>query len=251
MFNALPVMANPQRIIDKAIKFLQSEREIYGSFSVDNILIDHISAKQKEPNKMISIDTIKQLEMIKTLNELEALCKTTVLLKTDLEEANLVMGIGNPNADLLLIGEAPGKQEDIQSEPFVGRSGQLLNKILKAINFEREDIYIANILKYRPPDNRDPRPDERLKSLPFLLKQIEIIKPKLILCLGRISAQTLLENSESMKNMRGRFHPFMDRYELMVTYHPAALLRNPNFKKRTWEDVQLLRKRYDELGCKP
>ncbi|MEX1121473.1 MAG: uracil-DNA glycosylase, partial [Balneolales bacterium] len=193
----------------------------------------------------------QQLDNIKTLDELAEHCKSIDLLKTELKEANLVMGSGNPNADLIIIGEAPGKQEDLQGEPFVGRSGQLLTKILKAINFEREDIYIANILKYRPPENRDPRPEERLKSLPYLLKQIDIINPKLILCLGRISAQTLLENNGPMKNMRGSFHPFMGKYELMVTYHPAALLRNPNFKKDTWEDVQELRKRYDELGCKP
>jgi uracil-DNA glycosylase len=162
-----------------------------------------------------------------------------------------VFGIGNPAADLMLIGEAPGEREDLQGEPFVGKAGQLLNKILKAIGFEREQVYIANILKHRPPNNRDPLPEERLKSLPFLEKQIDLINPKLILCLGRISAQTLLETSAPMKDLRGRFHPYRGRYELMVTYHPAALLRNPNWKRGTWEDVQLLRKRYDELGGEP
>lgn len=244
-------MIYPKKIIDKAIHFLKFEQEIYGTFSVEGLQHNDTQLEHNQPVVLDTTDIIKQLKKFNTLNELEAFCKTSDLLKTDLEEANLVMGAGNPKADLMLIGEAPGKQEDLQGEPFVGRSGQLLNKILKAINFEREDIYIANILKYRPPDNRDPLPDERLKSLPFLLKQIEIINPKLILCLGRISAQTLLDNKESMKNMRGKFHPFMGKYELMVTYHPAALLRNPNFKKDAWADVQLLRKRYDELGCKP
>ncbi|MEX0685891.1 MAG: uracil-DNA glycosylase [Balneolales bacterium] len=245
-------MPDPHTLIDKAIKLLEIEQEVYGAFSVKGI-------KKSENKKKVtmSFDTstsdeaLNQLSNIKSLVELEDYCKTCEILRTDLTDTNLVMGAGNPNADLMLIGEAPGKQEDLLGEPFVGRSGQLLTKIMEAINFQRNDIYIANILKHRPPDNRDPLPAERLRSLPYLLKQIEIINPKLILCLGRISAQTLLGCKDSMKDMRRIFHPFMDKYELMVTYHPAALLRNPNWKKDTWEDVQLLRKRYDEMGGKP
>ena len=150
----------------------------------------------------------------------------------------------------MLIGEAPGENEDIQGEPFVGKAGQLLDKIIEAINLKRSDIYIANILKHRPPDNRDPKPEERQKSLPFLLKQIELVNPKLILCVGKISGTTLLAKEQSLKEMRQKFHDFNGR-ELMVTYHPAALLRNQQWKRPTWEDVQKLRLRYDELGCKP
>ncbi len=183
----------------------------------------------------------------KTLEELFDICLTADVLRTDLADTRLVFGTGNPDADLMLIGEAPGLQEDKQGEPFVGKAGQLLNKILAAISFRREDVYIANILKHRPPNNRDPLPEERDRSLPYLYRQIELIQPKLILCLGRISAQTLLNTSEPMKNLRSRFHPFHNGVELLVTFHPAALLRNPAWKRDTWEDVKLLRKRYDEL----
>lgn len=184
------------------------------------------------------------------LQELRAFCEVYTPLRTDLEGTNLVFGVGNTNADLLIIGEAPGEQEDKQGEPFVGRAGQLLNKIIESIGFTRDDIYIANILKHRPPNNRDPLPEERERSLPVLLKQIDIINPKIILCLGRISAQTLLETNGAMKDMRGMFHPWRG-YELTVTYHPAALLRNPNWKHDTWADVKMVRARYNELGCKP
>lgn len=190
------------------------------------------------------------LDSCQTLDELRTLCEKADILKTDLPGTNLVFGVGNTDADLLLIGEAPGANEDLQGEPFVGRAGKLLNSILEAIGFSREDIYIANILKHRPPDNRNPTADERQNSLPYLLKQIDIINPKLILCLGKVSGTTLLGRDESLTNMRGVFHPFRN-CELMVTYHPAALLRNPNWKRPTWEDVQLLKKRYEELGCKP
>lgn len=190
------------------------------------------------------------LEQISDLEELRVFCEGYAPLRTDLEGTNLVFGVGNPNADLLLIGEAPGEQEDKQGEPFVGRAGQLLNKILEAIGFTRDDVYIANILKHRPPNNRDPLPEERERSLPLLIKQIAIINPKIILCLGRISAQTLLGSNDPMKDMRGKFHPWHG-YELTVTYHPAALLRNPNWKHDTWADVKMVRARYNELGCKP
>jgi len=193
---------------------------------------------------------LMDLSEIGDLEGLRVFCEGYAPLRTDLEGTNLVFGVGNPNADLLLIGEAPGEQEDIQGEPFVGRAGQLLNKILEAIGFTRDDVYIANILKHRPPNNRDPLPEERERSLPVLIKQIEIINPKIILCLGRISAQTLLGSNDAMKDMRAKFHPWRG-YELTVTYHPAALLRNPNWKHDTWADVKMVRARYNELGCKP
>ena len=182
----------------------------------------------------------------RTLEELEHLARSSTELKTDLEGTNPVFGVGDPAADLMIIGEAPGYHEDQQGEPFVGKAGQLLDKILQAIEFKREEVYIANILKHRPPRNRDPKPEERERSLPWLKRQIELIDPRLILCLGRVSATTLLGVEDSLGNLRSRFHPFMGR-ELMVTYHPAALLRNPQWKRATWQDVQMLRKRYDEL----
>jgi DNA polymerase len=157
-----------------------------------------------------------------------------------------VFGVGNPNADLVLVGEAPGADEDQQGEPFVGRAGQLLNKILEAINFKRDEVFICNILKCRPPNNRDPLPEEVASCEPYLWKQLELIRPKLILCLGRIAAQVLLKTNGSLSSMRGKVHDYRG-IRLMVTYHPAALLRNPNWKRPAWEDVQQVRKLYDEL----
>lgn len=159
---------------------------------------------------------------------------------------NFVFGVGSPNAKLVLIGEAPGADEDEQGEPFVGRAGQLLNKILAAVQFRREDVYICNILKCRPPNNRDPFPDEVDACEPFLKKQLEVIAPRLILCLGRIAGQTLLKTNASLTELRNNVYQY-EGIKVMVTFHPAALLRNPNWKRPAWEDVQKMRKMYDEL----
>jgi uracil-DNA glycosylase family 4 len=159
---------------------------------------------------------------------------------------NFVFGVGNPKAKLVLIGEAPGADEDEQGEPFVGRAGQLLNKILAAVQFRREDVYICNILKCRPPNNRDPLPEEVDACEPFLKKQLEIIKPKLILCLGRIAGQTLLKTNATLAELRNNVYEY-EGIKVLVTFHPAALLRNPNWKRPAWEDVQKMRRMYDEL----
>ena len=158
-----------------------------------------------------------------------------------------MFGVGNPDADLVLIGEAPGADEDEQGEPFVGRAGQLLNKILEAIRFRREDVYICNILKCRPPNNREPEAGEVELCEPYLWKQVELIKPKIILCLGRVAAQALLKTNETLTALRSRLHDYRGT-TVMVTYHPAALLRNPHWKRHVWEDVQKLRKMYDEMA---
>jgi DNA polymerase len=162
---------------------------------------------------------------------------------------NFVFGVGNPNATLMLIGEAPGADEDAQGEPFVGRAGQLLNKILEAIRFKREDVYICNILKCRPPGNRKPLPEEAELCLPYLRKQVALVQPRVILCLGLTAAENLLGTRESLGQLRGRILAY-EGIPLMVTYHPAALLRNPNWKRPTWEDVQALRTLHDELVAK-
>jgi uracil-DNA glycosylase family 4 len=158
---------------------------------------------------------------------------------------NLVFGMGSPRARVMFVGEAPGREEDLQGKPFVGRAGQLLDKILAAIDFKREEVYIGNVLKCRPPENRDPLPEEVEKCEPYLLKQIEIIKPRIICALGRISAQVLLKTKLPLGQLRGRFHNYHG-IKLLVTYHPAALLRYPQYKRQTWEDVQLLRNEYDK-----
>ncbi len=159
---------------------------------------------------------------------------------------NFVFGSGSSKAELMLIGEAPGREEDLQGKPFVGAAGQLLDKMLAAIKFSREDVFIANILKCRPPENRDPRPEEIETCKVHLLEQIKLIHPKIILALGRISAQALLETKSSLGQLRGRFHDFSG-IKLLVTYHPAALLRYQQYKRPAWEDLKLLRKEYERL----
>ncbi len=147
----------------------------------------------------------------------------------------------------MIIGEAPGADEDKQGKPFVGRAGKLLTDILKAINFDRDEVYIANILKCRPPNNRNPLPDEMDACTPYLYKQIELIKPKTILCLGLVAASYLINQKLSLTKMRGNIYE-VKGIQTMVTYHPAALLRNPNWKRGCWEDVQKFRKLYDNLA---
>ncbi len=153
-----------------------------------------------------------------------------------------VFGVGSPEADLVIVGEAPGAREDEQGEPFVGRAGQLLNEMLAAIGFTRQDVFICNIIKCRPPKNRDPSPEEIQQCTPFLLKQLKHLSPKLILCLGRISAQYLSQQKESMGKLRGQtFHYGPDKTPVMATYHPAYLLRSPTEKAKAWEDLQRVR----------
>jgi uracil-DNA glycosylase family 4 len=156
----------------------------------------------------------------------------------------IVFGVGNPKAKLMFIGEAPGADEDEQGEPFVGRAGQLLTNMIKAMGLSREEVYIANIIKCRPPGNRTPERDECETCSPFLFRQIEVIKPKVIVALGAVAAKTLLAMNSSMGELRGRWYDFRNT-KLAVTYHPAFLLRDPRQKKETWKDLQMVMK---ELG---
>ena len=156
---------------------------------------------------------------------------------------NFVFGVGNPHAKIVFVGEAPGEKEDLKGEPFVGRAGQLLDKILAAIDLTREDIYICNVIKCRPPQNRDPLPSEVELCEPYLKTQLSLINPTLIVALGRIAACTILKTKEPLKNLRNKIFKY-EGIDLLVTYHPAALLRNPNFKKPTWEDFQMIRDQY-------
>ena len=181
-----------------------------------------------------------------TLDEVEQYLADTVLVPIDEDRENPVFGVGDPEADLVIIGEAPGRDEDKEGEPFVGRAGTLLDKILDAINFQREDVYITNILKSRPPRNRDPHTEEVEAHLPLLYKQLALIQPEIILAVGKVAGNTLLDRSSSLSNLRDQEHDFYG-IPLMVTYHPAALLRNSQWKRPTWEDVKLLRTRYDQL----
>jgi DNA polymerase len=161
---------------------------------------------------------------------------------------NFVFGVGNANAHVMFIGEAPGRDEDLQGEPFVGRAGQLLNKILEAVGFKREEVYIANILKCRPPGNRDPLPTEIASCEPILARQIQLIRPMILCALGSFAARTLLGVNYGISKIRGTVHSYRG-VPLIATYHPAALLRNPSWKRPTWDDVQLLRREYDRLAA--
>jgi len=182
----------------------------------------------------------------KTLEELNSAINTCMKCSLGKTRIKFVFGVGNPKADVVVVGEAPGADEDEQGEPFVGRAGQLLNKILEAVQFKREEVFICNILKCRPPNNRDPQAEEIDCCEPYLWKQLEIIKPKIILCAGRIAGQSLLKTNASLTLLRGKVHDYRG-IPLMVTYHPAALLRNPHWKRPCWEDMQQFRKLYDEM----
>lgn len=154
---------------------------------------------------------------------------------------SLVFGEGNPEAELVFVGEAPGADEDEQGRPFVGRAGQLLTKIIGAMGLKREEVYICNILKCRPPGNRNPQPEEIAPCESFLIRQLEAIRPRVICALGTFAAHTLLKSEAPISVLRGRFHSYQG-IPLMPTYHPAYLLRNPGAKKQVWEDVQMIMK---------
>ena len=211
-------------------KYLNLYRDLYG----DNIYLD------SNVSEDMSIDKSNKLD--EYLNSIKD-CLECPLGKT---RKNIVLGMGDPNADIVFVGEAPGKQEDLQGLPFVGRSGKLLDKMLFSINLSRDDVYILNVLKCRPPDNRDPSKMEIEKCEPYLKRQLKIIKPKLIVALGRISAMTILRTKESLTNMRNQIFDY-EGIDFLVTYHPAALLRNPNFKKYAWEDFKLIRDKYSNV----
>jgi len=197
-----------------------------------------------EWKKSMSAETEKRVinsnneEQLKKVSQEMANCQLCHLSKT---RHNLVFGDGNPNAQIVFVGEAPGADEDKQGLPFVGKAGQLLTKIIEAMGINRKDVYICNILKCRPPENRNPLPDEISFCEPFLKKQLQAISPKVICALGTFAAQTLLKTDVTISLLRGRFHTY-NGIKLMPTYHPAYLLRNPSAKKPVWDDVQMIMK---------
>ncbi|MEO6527612.1 MAG: uracil-DNA glycosylase family protein [Gemmatimonadaceae bacterium] len=189
-------------------------------------------------------DPAANLTSLGEIADVVAACRRCTLYAT---AKNSVPGDGNPDADFMIVGEAPGANEDEQGKPFVGQAGQLLTKIIEAIDLRREDVFIANVLKHRPPGNRNPLPEEVTACSPYLVRQIELIRPKVILALGTFAAQTLLETKLTIGKLRGQIHRYHG-VPLIVTYHPAALLRNPAWKRPTWEDVQLARRILDRAG---
>lgn len=198
----------------------------------------------------LSEDSAKSLELWNNGSEVE----TLEMIQEDLGDCHrcklhkgrrhVVFGAGNPRARLVLVGEGPGYEEDVQGLPFVGQAGQLLTKILHAIHLTREEVFICNIIKCRPPGNRNPEPDEIAACIPFLQRQIRAIRPKVICALGAFAAQTLLETDTPISQLRGDFHTYED-IPLLPTYHPAFLLRNPAKKRDVWEDMQKLQVAYE------
>ncbi len=197
-----------------------------------------VSAYQRGP---LAADWSGLREQVSACTACDQLCRT---------RTQTVFGVGNPKAEWLIIGEAPGAEEDRQGEPFVGRAGQLLNAMLLAIGLPRESVFIANILKCRPPGNRDPRPEEVSNCLPFLRQQIALLQPKLLLAVGRIAAQNLLATDAPLARLRGKLHHFGDaETPLVITYHPAYLLRTPADKRKAWDDLKFARATYGRLAA--
>ncbi len=173
------------------------------------------------------------------LESIRALIGDCTRCKLHVGRTNIVFGVGSPEARLMFVGEGPGADEDLEGEPFVGRAGQLLTQIIKAMGFERSDVYIANVVKCRPPGNRNPEPDEIATCSPFLEAQIDAIQPVVIVALGKFAAQTLLATETPISRLRGQFHR-RGRVDVMPTFHPSYLLRNPSAKREVWEDMKMV-----------
>jgi uracil-DNA glycosylase family 4 len=232
------------------IKSLNLQKEIFG----DDLFIPKKKRAVtviKEPPSVYEEPALfpeekDEWEKTTSLDKLEKLINNCTKCRLHQGRNKFVFGTGNPNADVLVIGEGPGAEEDKQGLPFVGRAGKLLTDMLKAIKFEREEVYIGNVVKCRPPENRTPLPDEMETCIPYLKKQCELIKPKLILCFGLTAAKGLLKKRESLGELRKSIFEY-EGAKVIVTYHPAALLRNPHWKKDCWEDLKKFRKLYEEI----
>lgn len=228
-------------IHEQIVQYFRQQKDMYGNVlytTASSNRIDVVAESSYAHSHAIqSVDAWGDAGSLKELNDSICMCMNCPLGTT---RTNFVFGSGNPNADLMVIGEAPGADEDKQGLPFVGRAGQLLTKILESIGLQRDDVFICNILKCRPPSNRKPLVSETDECEPYLHKQIELVKPRFILALGLTSANTLLKNKESMSGLRGKIHDYHG-ISTLVTYHPAALLRNPEWKKSTWDDMKFLR----------
>jgi uracil-DNA glycosylase family 4 len=226
--------ADCRRFVERTLAAIQSSRRTVAPQG-------DIFAPEVESPRTMSAE-----EKAAALAELAAEVSPCRLCGLHAGRTQTVFGVGDPNADLVFIGEAPGRDEDLQGEPFVGRAGRLLTEILKAISFRRAEVYICNILKCRPPQNRDPERIEVDACEPYLKRQLEIIEPKLICCLGRVAAQNLLGTRAALGALRESVH-FYTGIPVIVTFHPAALLRNPHWKRPTWDDVRRLRALHDAL----
>ncbi len=229
-------------IVKQTRDFLEAQQQL----GVDFVPGAPEVAKQDRPQSE------RELLLSGTLNlgEIRQVLGECTRCKLHPHRTQIVFGVGHSQADLVFVGEAPGADEDAKGEPFVGRAGQLLTRMIEAIGLRREEVYICNVLKCRPPSNRTPEADEIASCEPFLIAQLKAIKPKLICALGGIAVSALLKTKTPLSKLRGRFHDYQG-IPLLVTYHPAYLLRNPNEKKSAWQDLQLLQKEYIRLTGRP
>jgi DNA polymerase len=219
--------------------------ELYQALGVESLPLPEIkTAKGKNTRRKVVLAKTEKESALRGVRELMGECTRC---KLSSGRTNIVFGEGNPGAEIMFIGEAPGREEDLQARPFVGDAGKLLTSLIEKMGFGREEVYIANICKCRPPMNRDPEEDEIAACIPFLKSQLEIISPRAIMALGRVSAQTLLKSAVQISRLRGRFHEY-EGIPLMPTFHPAYLLRSRSEKVKTWEDAL---KVLDLLGKKP
>jgi uracil-DNA glycosylase len=222
--------------LDPVIKNTMSyEEDVTSQSLIPESVCDSVDTYNEETKVELS-----KSEKIAALKKLEKQVKECTKCELCKNRTNVVFGVGNPDADLMFVGEAPGYYEDVQGEPFVGKAGQLLTKIIESIGMKRGDVYIANILKCRPPENRNPNADEIVMCSPHLIRQIEIIRPKIICALGTFAAQTLLDTKDTIGKLRGRFFEYQST-KFLATYHPAYLLRNPDDKKKVWADIKKVR----------
>ena len=229
-----------QKIVKDIKSLLELEKEAGLNEAILKPVIKHVAkaVSSKEPHPVEEACPIKDKgEALEQLKASVLNCTECALSKS---RRNPVFGEGNPDADLMFIGEAPGLQEDIQARPFVGKAGILLTKIIEAMGLRREDVYIGNCLKCRPPQNRNPLPSEIVACREFFMKQIKIINPRLICCLGKFASQTVLMSEESISRLRGKFYNF-ENIKVMPTFHPAYLLRNPQEKRLVWDDMKKVR----------
>lgn len=224
------IQAEITNLLTNVKDYFLGQQELYG----ENLYLDY------DPNTLSLLGEEKKKYWLGKLFYQIRNCQRCGLAQ---QRTRLVFGNGRANARIMLIGEAPGSNEDREGKPFVGNAGQLLDKILQAIQLSRPEIYVTNVVKCRPPENRDPLPEECQTCFPILKRQIEIIEPQFILLLGRVAARVMLNTEESIANIRGKIFELFGA-KAVVTYHPAALLRNPELKRSTWEDVQLFQKLY-------
>ena len=226
---------------------LVAQLQFFKDIGVHSLSAETKPAQRAESHRMIEVPNSESNPILPTLESIREEIGDCQRCKLAPTRTHIVFGSGNPDAELVFVGEAPGYDEDQQGLPFVGRAGQLLTKIIESIDLKRENVYICNVLKCRPPENRNPEPDEVASCNPFLRKQLAAIRPKIVCCLGTFAAQTVLQTAAPISRLRGKFVD-MDGMRVIATFHPAYLLRSPEKKREVWEDMKQIRAELFRLG---